>query len=197
MTFFQKHEEAAYRLGMKRAASAGLDLLGRHEYGNCALLGLWEACRRFDPARGVKFWTYAMWRINGFISDSMRDDDYLSRADRNALKNGELVPRKVSMEKSDGEGGNIFQLADANAIDPLRRLSAADLLQRVIQSVPRKLRTVFLLRFADGLSMKEVGKTVGLSESRICQIIGDIQADLQRKFPDMGMGGDSWHTTLK
>ncbi|HWR39009.1 MAG TPA: sigma-70 family RNA polymerase sigma factor, partial [Patescibacteria group bacterium] len=40
-------------------------------------LGLLEAIERFDPARGVKFETYAAVRIRGAILDSLRAQDWI------------------------------------------------------------------------------------------------------------------------
>lgn len=42
-------------------------------------LGLFDAAERFDPKRGIKFATYAKFRIRGSILDSLRELDWASR----------------------------------------------------------------------------------------------------------------------
>jgi RNA polymerase sigma factor for flagellar operon FliA len=48
-------------------------------------LGLIDAADRFDPARNVRFHTYAMNRIRGAMLDSLRSDDWLPRSVRSEL----------------------------------------------------------------------------------------------------------------
>lgn len=49
-------------------------------------IGLIEAVDRFDPAKGVKFETYAINRIRGAIIDSLRKADRLSRSVRRKMR---------------------------------------------------------------------------------------------------------------
>ena len=48
-------------------------------------LGLIDAADRFDPARNVRFHTYAMTRIRGAMLDALRSDDWLPRSVRSEL----------------------------------------------------------------------------------------------------------------
>jgi len=56
------------------------DVLG---YG---LIGLLDAIDRFDPARGVKFESYAVPRVRGAIIDALRSLDPLSRSARDRVR---------------------------------------------------------------------------------------------------------------
>jgi RNA polymerase sigma factor for flagellar operon FliA len=49
------------------------------------MLGLIDAADRFDPARNVRFHTYAMPRIRGAMLDALRSDDWLPRSVRSEL----------------------------------------------------------------------------------------------------------------
>ena len=49
-------------------------------------IGLIEAVERFDPAKGVKFETYAISRIRGSIIDSLRKADRLPRSARQNMR---------------------------------------------------------------------------------------------------------------
>ena len=49
-------------------------------------LGLMESVERFDPARGLKFETYAVTRIRGAIIDQLRQQDWIPRGVRKRSK---------------------------------------------------------------------------------------------------------------
>ena len=49
---------------------------------NDGILGLIDAIEKYDDARGVKFETYAITRINGAILDALRSLDWVPRAVR-------------------------------------------------------------------------------------------------------------------
>lgn len=67
------------------------DLLG---YGT---IGLIEAVDRFDPARGVKFETYAIQRIRGAIIDQLRRLDPVTRGIRQKANQIERAMSEISM----------------------------------------------------------------------------------------------------
>jgi len=49
---------------------------------NTGVLGLMDAIEKFDPDRGVKFETYAEFRIKGAILDELRAMDWVPRSVR-------------------------------------------------------------------------------------------------------------------
>ncbi len=55
----------------------------------CGLIGLMEAISRFDPARGVKFETFAVPRIRGAVYDGLRKLDWVPRSIRSRARNVE------------------------------------------------------------------------------------------------------------
>ena len=57
---------------------------------NSGILGLMDAIEKFEPARNIKFKTYAELRIKGAILDGLRDLDW--------------VPRSLRRKKKDIEG---------------------------------------------------------------------------------------------
>lgn len=54
-----------------------------------AYLGLFDALKKFDPSRDLKFDTYASFRIRGSIIDGLRREDWLPRTLREQTKNVE------------------------------------------------------------------------------------------------------------
>ena len=55
------------------------------------IFGLIDAITKFDPARGIKFKTYAMTRIRGAIFDELRSIDWIPRSIRQKAKQIETV----------------------------------------------------------------------------------------------------------
>ncbi len=66
---------------------------------SCGMIGLIDAIEKYDPAQGVKFKTYAEYRIRGQILDELRSLDWASRATRDKIKSVEKVSQdlKVSL----------------------------------------------------------------------------------------------------
>ncbi len=55
------------------------------------IFGLLDAIGKFDPARGIKFKTYAMTRIRGSIFDELRSIDWIPRSIRQKAKQIEQI----------------------------------------------------------------------------------------------------------
>lgn len=55
------------------------------------VFGLIDAISKFDPARGIKFKTYAMTRIRGAIFDELRSIDWIPRSIRQKAKQIEQI----------------------------------------------------------------------------------------------------------
>ncbi|UJL47956.1 FliA/WhiG family RNA polymerase sigma factor [Virgibacillus sp. NKC19-16] len=55
------------------------------------LMGLYDALKKFEPARDLKFDTYAAFRVRGAIIDGLRKEDWLPRSLREKTKKIEQV----------------------------------------------------------------------------------------------------------
>lgn len=62
------------------------------------VIGLMDAIEKYDPKQGVKFKTYAEYRIKGQILDELRALDWASRATRDKIKNVEKVNESLMSE---------------------------------------------------------------------------------------------------
>jgi RNA polymerase sigma factor for flagellar operon FliA len=62
---------------------------------NDGILGLIDAIEKYDDARGVKFETYAITRINGAILDALRSLDWVPRAVRQRARELERVHQEL------------------------------------------------------------------------------------------------------
>ena len=152
LELFDAHANLAMAVGRQKAHRAQLDPLAVDEYANCGLIGLLDACRRFDPGRKTSFKTYAYRRIHGVLWDEMRDSDHLSRAQRMRVQSGDDVDVKLSSIDATAAWSD-KPLGAAVAIDaspgPAQQLAARELLEKVVAAVPRRkrLREAFVLFF--------------------------------------------------
>jgi RNA polymerase sigma factor FliA len=65
---------------------------------NDGILGLIDAIEKYDDARGVKFETYAITRINGAILDALRSLDWVPRAVRQRAREIERTYQELESE---------------------------------------------------------------------------------------------------
>ena len=65
---------------------------------NDGILGLIDAIEKYDDARGVKFETYAITRINGAILDALRSLDWVPRAVRQRAREMERAYQALEAE---------------------------------------------------------------------------------------------------
>ncbi|MBI3579202.1 MAG: FliA/WhiG family RNA polymerase sigma factor, partial [Ignavibacteriales bacterium] len=74
--------------------SSGTSVIEPADLEQVGYLGLLEAIERFDPAKGVKFETYALTRIRGSIQDELRNIDWVPRSVRKKVREaGKTVER--------------------------------------------------------------------------------------------------------
>jgi len=189
-----------------------------------AVVGLIDAVDRFDPARGIKFETYAYYRIRGAVMDMLRELDWLPRSVRQreselaaayarledrfsrpptdaelaaelglAIDDLDRLAHDVALQSMQSldetvasqawEGGTMRDLiADDSASSPeaeVERQAERELLGRAIDALPDSERTVVSLYYYEGLTLKEIGRVLGVTESRACQIHGKAMLRLR------------------
>ena len=182
-----------------------------------AVVGLIDAVDRFNPSRGIKFETYAYYRIRGAVMDMLRELDWLPRSVRH--REGKLTDAFAKLEDEFGRaptddevadelGVTVDQLdtlahevalqamqsldetiathgwdagtlgdliADEAASSPeaeVERQTEREMLACAIETLPESERTVISLYYYEGLTLKEIGRVLGVTESRACQIHG-------------------------
>jgi RNA polymerase sigma factor for flagellar operon FliA len=206
-TYLAKH--VVDRLGLRPSGWLGQEDLISH-----AVMGLIDAVEKFDPARGVRFETYAVTRIRGAVLDMLRALDWIPREMRrreNELKaatnaaeaelgrpaeDHEIAARlgwtmdEYFQAVASAARGSVLSLdvyvADCGEedLDPLECLgySSEDperhaqkqerrrLLVEGIESLNQQERTVLALYYFEDLTLKEIGASLNVSESRVCQV---------------------------
>lgn len=79
---------------------------------------------------------------------------------------------------------NIDRLKQTTEPRPEREIFKKDILNYVTDKLSKKERLVLLLYYVEDLTMKEIGETLNLSESRICQIHSGLISELETKLED-------------
>jgi len=183
---------------------------------HAGVTGLIDAAEKFDPARDIKFETYAEFRIRGAILDELRSLDWVPRSLRqkfheleraydkllkeyNRPPSREELARELDVDEDELEdifakacGSALMSLDDLgytndeghvtppaeflrkpdqpDPVDVLGKKEASQAMIKAVDELPERERLVISLYYFDGLTMKEMGEVLGVTESRISQI---------------------------
>ncbi len=153
---FEKNTKLAYHVAHKWEGRIP------HSFEDIAqecLLGLWKACKAFDPMRGTKFSTYAGVCMDNQVRMMLRDDDRMLRA---------CVCR--TMREDEDHGGQRY--VPASLPQPV-----GDLLGEFRAQYPVAAR--YLL---DGSLQRELQTLTGYSQPTIARLIKRQIAEAREHF---------------
>jgi RNA polymerase sigma factor for flagellar operon FliA len=77
-------------------------------------------------------------------------------------------------------------LVDRELPEPCELALRTDLLKSIAGSLTKAERHLVMLRYRDGLTMRKIGRRLGLSESRVCQIHSKVMLRLKSHFKRIG-----------
>jgi RNA polymerase sigma factor for flagellar operon FliA len=78
-------------------------------------------------------------------------------------------------------------ISDDDSTDPLHeaaRTQAKERFRRAFAALARREREVAVLLYVKNLTLREIGEVLGVSESRVCQIHGQLKKTLKRALAD-------------
>jgi RNA polymerase sigma factor for flagellar operon FliA len=205
------HRELVERVVRRLVAELELscDLDDLRGYG---FQGLYEAKQRFDPDRGVRFSTFAYYRIRGAVVDGIRSQGWMRRRAYAKLKAFEAMDA-LSEQVAEAQGASTpTSLAErAQRLDEtLAKVSAAYMLAAVgqdkqeddttpeslftdaqnvvvvreaLSALPDKEQTLLRSIYFDGLTIDQAGQQLGLSKSWASRLHGKALERLRDTFP--------------
>ncbi len=109
--------------------------------------------------------------------------DY-QRIEKDAKPTAMLSLTDDSSERSGDESSSriVDLVRDEGGEDPLANVHLSDLRTLATRSLNKKEKIVVTLYYFEQLSMKEIAKVLGLTESRVCQIHGKVIQKLRKSF---------------
>jgi RNA polymerase primary sigma factor len=180
----------------KRYRGLGVSFLDLIHQGN---LGLIEAAHRFDPARNVKFITYAVWWVREsmmhVLADQTRAFSFppkLFATMRRVPGGGTDVslsePVRGGVSGTEGPSRELGDMIEQDGITPIEdemiRRSDLDELAAALGELDGKEREVVRLRFGLGddepRTLQEIGDQLNLSRERVRQIESRAKDKLRR-----------------
>lgn len=162
-------EFLAGRLGRHVHASYRADL---YSFG---VEGLMDAIDKFRPEMGNRFETYGSVRIRGAMSDGIRKMSWLPRGAENRSSRVIETVVPVDFQAARTPVGTRLQdcLSDRTAgtpFDDLLLQADHDEVVAAVQSLPDRERNVVVEHYYAQKQLKEIGRDMGVTESRVCQL---------------------------
>lgn len=150
------------------------------------VLGLVQAAQRYRDDRG-SFSSYAARRVRGQVLDALRERDPLTRSARRAFRAAREVDaslpepiRETSLDLSLDAGFEPQPALASRAAPAGPRDARWPVVARQLRSLPPVERSVVALSYGRGLTLKEIGRAVGLSESGVCRVRSRALAKVRR-----------------
>ena len=144
-----------------------------------ALAAVAFAAHDYDPSRGAKFETHAFTRVRWALCEEMRRQDHVSRDRRKELQAGaeeteaDRLPASWEDLWISEDGVEWWEPPDPDELpqDRALRLDEAERLWSAVAELPRQYATAIWLYFGEGLTYREIGRGLGVSETRVHQIV--------------------------
>lgn len=190
---------------------------------SAGIMGLFDAIDNYDSNRGIKFETYAFYRIRGAVLDEMRRLDWIPRSVRKEVQEIEAaitaIRGKLGRDPEDHEialelgvslesyfkmidktsGINLLSLDEPvmgsfvtavnkmesktpSPLDELNKNEVKRVIADALSNLSEKEQLVVSLYYFDELTLKEISRVMGLTESRISQIHSKAIITLRAKL---------------
>lgn len=79
----------------------------------------------------------------------------------------------------------VEMLEDKASLDPIETLNQKDVLRAITRSLTKKEKLIIIMYYYEGLTMREIGDILNLTESRVCQIRSNVMAKLKVQLEKM------------
>jgi RNA polymerase sigma factor for flagellar operon FliA len=136
------------------------------------VLGLVQAARRYRGDRGASFGAYAARRVRGQILDALRERDPLTRSARRAFRAAQLAGDDRATGTPPYVEVSLDRIGDVPEVHraPDRQDERWPQVASALRDLDPIERRVLVLSYGRGLTLREIGGEVGLSESGVCRL---------------------------
>jgi RNA polymerase sigma factor for flagellar operon FliA len=198
------HGRLARILAAKLYARRTVAQVDFDDYLQYAHVGLIESVERFDPARGVKFPTFAATRITGAILNGLESESELH--EQLAARRRVVAQRTASLVEAPGdaspdlfarlaevavglavgfmlEGSGMYQAGESEApCDSYSGIAIRQLSKRLhdaVAALPERQRSVVVLHYFQQRPFEAIALEMGLSRGRVSQLHKEALARLR------------------
>jgi RNA polymerase sigma factor for flagellar operon FliA len=140
------------------------------------VVGLVQAAQRYRGDLGASFGAYAARRVRGQVLDALRERDPLTRSARRAYREARRISEDLPPPYVEISLDRLAELGDGGIPTPeavaaaTRRDPRWDGVARELRALTKLERRVIVLSYGRGLTLREIGMQVGLSESGVCRV---------------------------
>jgi RNA polymerase sigma factor FliA len=141
------------------------------------VVGLVQAAQRYRGDLGASFGAYAARRVRGQVLDALRERDPLTRSARRAYREAQRITEDLPPPYVEISLDRLAELGDGGIAEPdgvvgadTRRDPRWHAVARELRSLTTLERRVLVLSYGRGLTLREIGMQVGLSESGVCRV---------------------------
>jgi len=172
-------ERIISHLGFARAvASRSLDPrcrgADREDLIAWGVFGLVQAASRYRGDLGAPFGAYAARRVRGQVLDALRERDPLTRTERRAFREQQRVSEDMPQPYVEVSLDRLAEIGDTEVAGadsaPARTDPRWPRVAAALASLSAVERKVIVLAYARGMTLKEIGSKVSLSESGVCRV---------------------------
>lgn len=92
------------------------------------------------------------------------------------------LSEKWDESEDDREMEKVEILADRKGPDPVQTIHQRDVLELITRNLTKKERLIIIMYYYEGLTMREIGEIMELTESRVCQIHSNVMSRLKAQL---------------
>jgi len=106
-------------------------------------------------------------------------DDYSSMVGEASVCTVFSLSEKWDENEDDESLEKIEMIEDKASLDPVDALNQKDVLKAITRSLTKKEKLIIIMYYYEGLTMREIGDILNLTESRVCQIRSNVMSKLK------------------
>lgn len=106
-------------------------------------------------------------------------DQYTGMREASSARTIYSLSEKWDERDDDDSLKKIEVIEDKGSTDPAESMSQKDVLHSITRTLSRKEKLIVIMYYYEGLTMREIGDILSLTESRVCQIHSNVMSKLK------------------